>query len=96
MTDQERIDEYNKEVFGKYYSERVSESHFTVEKLIEQSCAHRKQNSEAGKIYKNAFTEGLKNGYEFAKKEAAENTIMLQDLRNMTFQQIANLIGTDD
>jgi hypothetical protein len=44
--------------------------------------------------------EAQKEGYDFGYKNALryvqENTITLEDLRKMTLQEIANLIGTDD
>jgi hypothetical protein len=43
-----------------------------------------------------ARKEGYKNGYNFGVKDAAENTIMLEDLRKMTCQELANLIGDEN
>lgn len=83
------------------YNEEVSQSEnwtadFTMETLIKQSREYRKQNKEDGIKYRSGFTEGYKNGYNSGVKSAAENTIMLEDLRKMTFQELANLIGEEN
>ncbi len=40
--------------------------------------------------------KGYKDGYDFGVQDAGKNVIKLQDLRKMTLEEIANLIGTDD
>ena len=83
------------------YNEEVSQSanltvKFTMEILIQQSREYRKQNKEDGEKYRSGFKEGYDNGYKMGVSNAAENTIMLEDLRKMTFQELANLIGDEN
>ena len=56
----------------------------------------REKNIEWNGVYGEASVECYKHGYEFGVKSAAENTIMLEDLRKMTFQELANLIGEEN
>ena len=83
------------------YNEEVSQSekwtvNFTMETLIRQSREYRKQNKEDGEKYRSGFKEGYENGYKMGASNAAKDTIMLEDLRKMTFQELANLIGDEN
>ena len=90
--DEQLLEEYTKEIHGKYYTI----DNMTVAKLIESHRHLRNLNIE----WNGAFLEAQKKGYDFGYKNALrdvqENTITLEDLRKMTLQEIANLIGTDD
>ena len=94
MTDEQLLEEYTKEIHGTHYY--GSTDNMTVAHLIESHRALRHLNREWHVAGVEARAEGYKHGYEFGVKEAAENTIMLEDLRKMNLQEIANLIGTDD
>jgi hypothetical protein len=92
--DEQLLEEYTKEIYGNcYYS---TTDNMTVDELIESHRHLRNLNLE----WTGAFLEAQKEGYDFGYKNGLrnvqENTIMLEDLRKMTLQEIANLIGTDD
>ena len=91
MTDEQLLEEYSKEI--RFYPTTDS---ITVADLIESHRYIRETNMQRTRLYNDAKVKGYKNGYEFGVKDAAKNTIMLKDLRKMTLQEIANLIGTDD
>ena len=91
MTDEQLLEEYSKEI--RFYPTTDS---ITVADLIESHRYIRETNMQRTRLYNDAKVKGYKNGYEFGVKHAAENTIMLEDLRKMNLQEIANLIGTDD
>jgi len=95
MTEDERLlEDYSKEILGKnYYGTR---DNMTLAILIESHRGLRNLNIEQNGVYNEARTEGYKNGYDFGVKHAAENTIMLEDLRKMTIQDLANLIGDEN
>jgi hypothetical protein len=92
--DEQLLEEYTKEIHGKYYYGTAD--NMTVARLIESHRHLRNLNIE----WNGAFREAQKEGYDFGYKNGLENvqknTIMLEDLRKMTLQEIANLIGTDD
>lgn len=91
MTDEQLLEEYSKEIHGKYYYGTTD--NITLVRLIESHRSLRQKNLEWNRAYGEARVEGYKHGYEFGVKNATENTIMLEDLRKMTFQELANLIG---
>jgi hypothetical protein len=88
--DEQLLEEYTKEIFGNL------SSNMTVASLIERHRHLRQKNVEWTKAYNEEREKGYNAGYEFGVKNAAENAIMLEDLRKMTLQEISNLIGTDD
>ena len=90
MTDEQLLEEYSKEIFGNLSST------MTVASLIERHRHLRQKNVEWTKAYNEEREKGYNAGYEFGVKDAAKNTIMLEDLRKMTLQEIANLIGTEN
>ena len=94
MTDKQLLEEYSKEIHGKYYYGTTN--NITLVQLIESHRNLRNLNIEWNGAYDEARVKGYNAGYEWAVKNTAENTIMLEDLRKMTLQEIANLIGTDD
>jgi hypothetical protein len=93
MTNEQLLEEYSKEIHKEHYN---SSHNLNVAKLIESHRHLRNLNRE----WHGAFREAQKEGYDFGYKQGLrnvqENTIMLEDLRKMTLQEIANLIGTDD
>lgn len=94
MTEDERLlEEYTKEIHREYYNPNEN---MTVARLIESHRSLRNLNIEQNGVYDKAREEGYKNGYEWGVKNAAQNTIMLEDLRKMTFQELANLIGEEN
>ena len=94
MTDEQLLEEYSKEIHGKYCFGTTD--NMTLVRLIDSHRHLRNLNIEWNGAYNDARVKGYKNGYEMGVSNAAENTIMLKDLRKMTLQEIANLIGTDD
>lgn len=92
MTETELLEEYNKEIHGKY----AKRGEMTVARLIESHRRLRQLNIERNGVYNEARKEGYKNGYERGVKNVEANTIQYEDLRKMTIQELANLIGTDD
>lgn len=93
MTDKQLLEEYSKEIYRKYYNPKEN---ITVAKLIERHRILREKNIKWNKEYDEARKEGYQNGYNFGVKDAASNTIQFKDLRQMTIQDLANFIGTDD
>ena len=94
MTEDERLlEEYTEEIHREYYNPNEN---MTLVRLIESHRSLRNLNIEQNGVYDKARKEGYKNGYEWGVKNAAENTIMLEDLRKMTFQELANLIGEEN
>lgn len=89
MTDEQLIEEYSKEVLGSLYS---PDCKLTVSRLIEHSRRYRELNKDSTAEFKRAYEEGFKRGME----RASEETVSLGTLRDMTVQQLANLIGTDN
>ena len=92
MTDEQLLEEYSKEIFGSIY--RPSDN-LTVAKLIDSHRTLRNLNIERNGIFEDARANGYKNGYDWGVKCAAENTIQYDDLRKMTVQELANLVGED-
>jgi len=90
--DEQLLEEYTKEIHGKYYTTHT----MTVAKLIESHRDLRNLNIEWIGAHLEAQKEGYDFGYKNGLRNVQENTIMLEDLRKMTLQEIANLIGTDD
>jgi len=90
MTDKQLLEEYSKEIYGNRYHPL---DNFTVARLIESHRRLRNLNSGA---FNEERKEGYKCGYDWGVKNSARDSIMLEDLRKMTIQELANLIGTDD
>jgi hypothetical protein len=92
--DEQLLEEYSKEIHGKYYYS--TRDNITLAKLIESHRTLRNLNRE----WHGAFLEAQKEGYDFGYKNGLrsvqENTIMLEDLRKMTIQELANLIGDEN
>jgi hypothetical protein len=89
------IHEYNKELFGEDYESGLRGG-ITIETLIEQSREYRKNNKNMSEITRKAAKEAYDFSYQRAIANVQENTILLSDLRKMTTQELANLIGCDD
>ena len=94
MTDEQLLEEYSKKIYGTHYY--GSTDNVNVASLIESHSNLRKIHGGWNGASGEAIAEGYKIGYEWAVKNAAKNTIMLEDLRKMTLQEIANLIGTEN
>ena len=92
MTDQQLLEEYNKEIHGIY----SKYDKLTLTKLIESHRHLRQKNKEWNEAFNEARVKGYNAGYEWGVKNAAANSITLDELRQMTIQDLANLIGTDD
>ena len=92
--DEQLLEEYTKEIHAKYYNSNTD--NMTVAKLIESHRHLRNLNIEWNGAHREAQKEGYDFGYKNGLRDVQENTIMLKDLRKMTLQEIANLIGTDD
>ena len=91
MTDEQLLVEYTKEIHGQYYYENI-----TVAKLIESHRHLRQLNIEWNGAYMEAQKEGYEYGYNLGLQRVAENTIQWGDLRKMTIQDLANLIGEEE
>jgi len=89
MTDKQLLEEYSKEIYGKYYH---PSDNLTVAQLID---SHRTLRDLYSGAFGDARANGYKNGYDWGVKCAAENTIQYDDLRKMTVQELANLVGED-
>lgn len=92
MTDEQLLEEYNKEIHGQY----AKYGEMTVARLIESHRNLRQLNIERNGVFNEARKEGYKHGYEWGVKNVEANTIQYEDLRKMTIQDLANLIGIDD
>jgi hypothetical protein len=84
MTDEQLLEEYAK------YNE------MTVARLIESHRNLRQLNIEWNGAFDEARVKGYNAGYEWAVKNAAANSINLDELRKMTIQDLANLIGEEE
>lgn len=93
MTDEQLLEEYTKEILGSIYH---PSKNLTVARLIDSHRTLRNLNREWNGAFAEAREKGYKNGYDWGVKCAAENTIQYEDLRKMTVQELANIIGTDD
>lgn len=92
MNDTELLEAYNKEIHKQY----AKQGEMTVARLIESHRRLRQLNIEWNGAYDEARKKGYKNGYEWGMRNVEANTIQYKDLRKMTVQELANLIGTDD
>ena len=92
--DEQLLEEYTKEMYGNNYYSSID--NMTVDELIESHRYLRNLNIEWNGAFREAQKEGYDFGYKNGLRNVQENTIMLEDLRKMTLQEIANLIGTDD
>ena len=94
MIDNEQLlKEYTKEIRREYYN---SADNMTVAKLIESHRHLRQLNIEWNGAYMEAQKEGYEYGYNLGLQRVAENTIQWGDLRKMTIQDLANLIGEEE
>jgi hypothetical protein len=94
MTDDEQLlEEYTKEIHGKYYN---SAENMTVARLIESHRHLRQLNREWNGAFDEARVKGYNAGYKWGVENVEANTIQYQDLRKMTIQDLANLIGEEE
>ena len=89
MTDEQLLEEYRKEIYGECAKSEFNE--MTVANLIESHRDLRQLNIE----WNGAFDEARVKGYKWGLKVAEENSINLDELRKMTIQDLANLIGEE-
>ena len=89
--DEQLLEDYSKELFGCESKNRVA-----IGDLIRHSREYIKRNEDVNNTFNIAHAEGYQAGYRWGISQAEENTIMLEDLRKMTFQEIANLIGDEN
>ena len=94
MTDEQLLEEYTKEIHGQYYYDHTE--NLTVAKLIESHRQLRQLNIKWNGTYMEAQKEGYEYGYNLGLQRVAENTIQWGDLRKMTIQDFANLIGEEE
>jgi flagellar biosynthesis/type III secretory pathway protein FliH len=86
-TEEQLLEDFNREIYDENGAGPV-----TLEYLIQHLRSTRKRNFEEGPKYREGFKDGYDNGYKMGIAKAEEDTIMFQDLRKMTIQQLANLI----
>ena len=92
LTDEQLLEEYNKEIHGQY----AKYGEMTVARLIESHRHLRNLNIERNGVFDEARKEGYKAGYEWGIRTVEANAIQYEDLRKMTIQELANFIGTND
>ena len=93
MTDDDKLlADYDSEIHGEY----TPLEPLTVASLIESHRHLRQKNLEWHGAYNEAGREGYEQGYSFGLKMATEAMIMIEDLRKMTIQELANLIGDEN
>ena len=93
MTDEQLLEEYTKEIHREYYN---SADNMTVAKLIESHRHLRQKNIEWNGVFDEARVKGYNAGYEWGVKNVEANSINLDELRKMTIQDLANLIGEEE
>lgn len=94
MTDEQLLEEYSKEFLGEYYY--GSKDNITVKDLIRFHRENINLKRDLNKHYQQYQKEGYEHGHKIALMHVQETTIQYEDLRKMSIQQLANLIGTDD
>jgi hypothetical protein len=94
MTEKELLEEYSKEIHRQYYNSDTDK--MTVARLIESHRHLRQLNIEWNGAFDEARKKGYEAGYAWGLKNVAANSITLDELRKMTIQDFANLIGTED
>ena len=94
MTDEQLLEEYCKEIHREYYNSHTDK--MTVARLIESHRNLRNLNIEWNGAFDEARVKGYNAGYEWGVRNAAAFSITHDELRKMTIQDFANLIGTDD
>ena len=86
MTDEQLLEEYNKEIFDFDGS-----GPWTILQILAQSRQFREHSKNYREIYAKAHQLGYERGVEKAKRDY----VKLDDLRKMTIQELANLLGED-
>ena len=95
MIDNEQLlKEYTKEIHGEYADADYNE--MTVARLIESHRHLRQLNIERNGAFDEAKVKGYNAGYEWGVKNVEANSINLDELRKMTIQDLANLIGEEE
>lgn len=93
MTEKELLEEYSKEILGNLYH---PSDNLTVARLINSHRHLRQLNREWNGAFDEARKKGYNAGYGWGVKNAAANSITLDELRKMTIQDLSNLVGTDE
>lgn len=81
------------------YAEEIGSpgfSELTLDQLISSHRTLRERNRRTQEEYQKEMKAGYDYGVKLAEMRVSENSVKLEDLRNMTLQEIANFIGTDD
>ena len=94
MTDEQLLEEYRKEIHGECAKSKFNE--MTVAKLIGSHRNLRQLNIEWNGAFDEARVKGYTAGYEWGVKVVEGNSINLDELRKMTIQDLANLIGEEE
>ena len=94
IDDEQLLKEYTKEIHGQYYYNHTE--NLTVARLIESHRTLREKNKRWNEAYNEEKAKGYKTGYDWGVKNAIRDSIMLEDLRKMTIQDLANLIGEEE
>ena len=94
MTDEQLLEEYRKEIHGECAKSKFNE--MTVAKLIGSHRNLRQLNIEWNGAFDEARVKGYNAGYEWGVKVVEGNSINLDELRKMTIQDLANLIGEEE
>jgi len=89
--DEQLLEDFNKEIYAENGAGPV-----TVEHLIDTLRTIRKHNKEDVPKYRLGYREGYASGYKMGVEGAEADTIMYEDLRKMTIQELANLIGDEN
>jgi hypothetical protein len=91
VNDEQLLEDFNREIYAENGADPV-----TVEYLINTLRTIRKNNKEDGPKYRSGYQEGYDFGYKMGVEKAEADTIMYEDLRKMTIQELANLIGDEN
>ncbi len=94
MTDEQLLEEYTKEIRGQYADAEYDK--MTVARLIGSHRHLRQLNIERNGVFDEARARGYSVGYKWGVRNAAANSMTLDELRKMTIQELVNLIGTGD
>jgi len=77
MNDADLLEEYSKEIMGKYYNSDSDK--MTVARLIESHRNLRNLNIERNGVFDEARKEGYKHGYEYATEIHKDEINLLRE-----------------
>lgn len=78
------------------YGEEIGLLGISLDQIIDSHRTLRSKNRERQSGYQEGLEAGYNAGMNQARREVQEGTVFLEDLRNMTLQEVANFIGTYD